>query len=504
MLVSGAGDIKITKDGKVLLEEMQIQHPTAQMVARTVTAQDDMTGDGSNGLILFIHELMKQAEWYTSSGVHPRVITEGYELAAAAAIEFIEEFKTPVPQSIKENREVYVQAARSSLGTKLDPILTAQLSEIVTDAVACVTQPNQAIDLHMVEVMTMQHKLGTDTRFVSGLVLDHGPRHADMPKELKNCYILTCNIGLEWDNSEINSEWNYSNVGMKEKMARAERKNVEDRAQEIINLKRQLCTPENGKNFVVINQKGMDPYALDLLAREHIIGLRRAKRRNMERLVLACGGTAVNHMEGIEEKDLGWAESVQVHTLGEDQFTFVEGVKNPASCTILIKGPNKHTIERVKDAVRDGLRAVKNVAEDGAVLRGAGAFEVACSNYLKKVVVDKAEGRAKVGVQAFAEALLFVPRTLAENSGLTVTDLIVDLQSKHNSGNVVGVNIENETPIDPAVQGIFDTVLVKSHAINAAATIAIQLLLVDEIMKASTGKRGGMKKDAEAEDIAGD
>lgn len=30
-------------------------------------------------------------------------------------------------------------------------------------------------------------------------------------------------------------------------------------------------------------------------------------------------------------------------------------------------GPNDHTISQIKDAVRDGLRAVKNVVEDEAV-----------------------------------------------------------------------------------------------------------------------------------------
>ena len=39
MLVGGAGQIKLTKDGNVLLHEMQIQHPTAAMIARTSTAQ---------------------------------------------------------------------------------------------------------------------------------------------------------------------------------------------------------------------------------------------------------------------------------------------------------------------------------------------------------------------------------------------------------------------------------------------------------------------------------
>ena len=45
----------------------------------------------------------------------------------------------------------------------------------------------------------MVHKLASDTQLVRGLVLDHGARHPDMPKRLENCYILTCNVSLEYE-----------------------------------------------------------------------------------------------------------------------------------------------------------------------------------------------------------------------------------------------------------------------------------------------------------------
>lgn len=75
-----------------------------------------------------------------------------------------------------------------------------------------------------------------------------------------------------------------------------------------------------------------------MLAKAGILGLRRAKRRNMERLMLACGGMAKNSVEDLSINDLGWADSVHEETLGEDKYTFVEGCKNPKSCTILLKG----------------------------------------------------------------------------------------------------------------------------------------------------------------------
>lgn len=86
MLVDGAGQIKMTKDGKVLLSEMQIQNPTAAMIARTAVAQDDQVGDGTTSVVLLVGELLKQADRYISEGVHPTVIGEGFDLAKKEAL----------------------------------------------------------------------------------------------------------------------------------------------------------------------------------------------------------------------------------------------------------------------------------------------------------------------------------------------------------------------------------------------------------------------------------
>ena len=86
MLVDGAGMIKITKDGKVLLSEMQIQNPTAAMIARTAVAQDDQVGDGTTSVVLLVGELLKQADRFISEGVHPSVIGEGFDQAKKAAL----------------------------------------------------------------------------------------------------------------------------------------------------------------------------------------------------------------------------------------------------------------------------------------------------------------------------------------------------------------------------------------------------------------------------------
>lgn len=80
----------------------------------------------------------------------------------------------------------------------------------------------------------------------------------------------------------MNSGFFYKTAAEREKMVAAEREFIDERVRKIIALKKQVCQGNN-KGFVVINQKGVDPLSLDMFAKEGIVALRRAKRRNMER-----------------------------------------------------------------------------------------------------------------------------------------------------------------------------------------------------------------------------
>ena len=175
-------------------------------------AQDEQTGDGTTSVVLLVGELLKQSERYTSEGVHPRVISEGIEVAQKEALAFLDSFKTSLKGAAEGTPDVetLVSVVHTSLSTKLHAKLAKNLAKPIVDAVLAIRQPAEAstsaagkkfepIDLHMVEIMKMQHKTDTDTRLVRGLVLDHGTRHPDMPKRLEDCFILTLNVSLEYE-----------------------------------------------------------------------------------------------------------------------------------------------------------------------------------------------------------------------------------------------------------------------------------------------------------------
>jgi T-complex protein 1 subunit zeta len=154
---------------------------------------------------------------------------------------------------------------------------------------------------------------------------------------------------------------------------------------------------------------------------------------------------------------------------------------------------------------------VKNAVEDNALVPGAGAFEVACSHHLSTVTKKAAKGRAKMGVQAYADALLVIPKTLAQNGGYDVQDVVVALQDEAQEGNVAGIDLRSGEVFDPRTEGIWDNYRVKRqmlhswwvHAISmklvtdaffGSSVIAMNLLSTDEILR---GGRSSLKSDGE-------
>ncbi len=103
------------------------------------------------------------------------------------------------------------------MNTKIHPSIANPLCEILVDAVLTISAPRKKdegalkeIDLHMIEVMHMQHKMSTDSRLIRGLVLDHGGRYTDLPSSMENCYILCLNVSLEYEKTEVHSGFFWS------------------------------------------------------------------------------------------------------------------------------------------------------------------------------------------------------------------------------------------------------------------------------------------------------
>ncbi len=218
------------------------------MIGRAATAQDDIVGDGTTSNVLFIGELMRQAERYLGEGVHPRILVDGIEIGKKETLAFLEQIKINQPEVSKE---LLMEVAKASLMTKVHPNIANPLTEIVVDAVNTIKKDDR-IDLHMIEIMHMQHKMSTESKLIKGLVLDHGGRHENMPSRMENCYIMTLNVSLEYEKTEVHSGFFWSSAEQREKLISSERAFTDDKVMKIIEFKKKMCDGTN-KNFVIIN-----------------------------------------------------------------------------------------------------------------------------------------------------------------------------------------------------------------------------------------------------------
>jgi T-complex protein 1 subunit zeta len=181
--------------------------------------QDDITGDGTTSNVILIGEMLKQADRRIEEGLHPRIVTDGFNTAKAEALDVLDRMK--LDRAV--DRSLLISVARTSLRTKIEPKIADMLTECCVDAVLAIQREEKDLDLHMVEIMTMEHKTAQDTRLVRGIVMDHGVRHATMSRDLKDAFVLTCNVSLEYEKTEVNSSFFYKTAEEREAFTKAER-----------------------------------------------------------------------------------------------------------------------------------------------------------------------------------------------------------------------------------------------------------------------------------------
>ena len=104
-------------------------------------------------------------------------------------------------------------------------------------------------------------------------------------------------------------------------------------------------------------------------------------------------------------------------------------------------------------------------------------------------------GREQLAVQAFAEAMEVIPRTLAENAGLDPIDVLTQLRAAHDNGQVrAGVNVFTGGVMDAWVEGVIEPLKVKTLALSSAAEVAEMILRIDDVImgKKQEMPRGNM------------
>ena len=212
----------------------------------------------------------------------------------------------------------------------------------------------------------------------------------------------------------------------------------------------------------------------------------------MEKLSRATGAKVESTLEDVKASDLGNAGLIEEKKIAGESMVFVQQCKDPKSVTIFVRGGTDHVVSEVERAVVDARGAVVSALELGKYVIGGGSIEMVLSKAILEYATEIG-GREQLAIQAFAEALESIPRTLAENAGMDAIDALVTLKSKHKKpdGKHFGVDVNNGKVSDLREAGVFEPEKVKKQAISSATETARLVLRIDDIIS-SRGKSGGM------------
>jgi len=481
MLIDGVGDIVITNDGATILKQMDIEHPAAKMMVEIAKTQDDEVGDGTTTAVVIAGELLKNAESLLNQKVHPTVIAEGYQQAAAKALEILSAIAISVKPTDSALLKKVAETAISGKGAEAYKNL---LCDMVVRAVTMVADPDGTVDIGHVNV---QKKVGgkvEDTAIIEGMVIDKERAHPGMPKKVKNAKVLLLNAALEYKKTEVNAKINISRPDQVQAFLDEDEQMVHTMANKVV---------ASGAT-VVFCQKGIDDVAQHYLTKAGIFAVRRVKKSDIENLARATGATIVNSIDVITPADLGTAGLVEEKKLSGQEMIYVSECKNPKAVSIILRGGSEHVIDELERGMHDALMVVSDVVKDKKIVAGGGAPEIELSLQLRRYA-STVGGRIQLAIEAFASALEIIPRSLAGNAGLDSIDMIVAIRAAHEAGNrTFGLDVYEGKPVDMLKAGVVEPLRVKTQAIMSAAEAAVMILRIDDVIASSKAAEpaGGM------------
>ena len=339
MLVDSMGDVVITNDGVTILKEMDVQHPAAKMLVEVAKTQDAEVGDGTTTSVILAGELLKKATDLIDANVHPTIIANGYRLANDKAQEILCNVAKKVSIKDTETLKLIAQAAMNS---KQVNSAKEYFSDVVVDAIKTVADKDKEgkyfVDIKNIQTVKKAGAKMEESCLVKGLIIDKEPVQVSMPKVVNDAKIALIDAPFEVKKTEIDAKIQINDPSQLAGFIAEEEKMLRDMVDKVV---------ASGAN-VVFCQKGIDDLAQHFFAKAGVYACRRVKKSDMERLARSTGAGIINKISELDASDLGYAKTVELRKVEDEEMTFITGVKDPKTVSILVRGGTTHVADEVE------------------------------------------------------------------------------------------------------------------------------------------------------------
>ncbi|WP_369685615.1 thermosome subunit beta [Salinibaculum rarum] len=473
MLVDSLGDITVTNDGVTILETMDIDNPTAEMIVEVAQTQEDEAGDGTTTAVAIAGEMLKNAEDLLDQDIHPTAVIKGFNMASEKAREEVENISIDID---REDEDALKKVAQTSMTGKGVEQYKELLSQLVVDGAQSVTveadDGSYIVDLAYLNVETQSGRSAGDSELLDGAVVSKDPAHENMPVDLDDANVLLVDSPLEVDETEADTSVSLTDPDQLQDFLDQEEAQLQEMVDQIADL----------DVDAVFCQKGIDDMAEHYLAKEGILATSRVKKSDMQFLREVVDANIVSDLETATADDIGRGNITRDES---EELFYIEGAGEQShGVTLLLRGSTEHVVDEIERGVTDALDVVASTISQGTVLPGGGAPEVELAARLRDYA-DGISGREQLAIEAFADSLEVVPRVLAGNAGIDSIDTLVDLRAAHEGGDArAGLNVFSGDVVDTYEAGVVEPAHAKSQALSSATEAANLVLKIDDIISA--------------------
>ncbi|KAK4635785.1 T-complex protein 1 subunit delta [Fulvia fulva] len=487
MIQTGKGETIITNDGNTMLKDMSVMHPAAKMLVDLANAQDIEAGDGTTSVVIIAGSLLGAAERLLAKGIHPTIISESFQRAAARAVQILEDISVPIDLA---DRQTLLKAASTSLSSKIiaqEP----KLPPMAVDAVLRTINPNNAqnVDLRNIRILKKAGGVIDDSEMVDGLVLSQQAiKSAGGPTRIEKAKIALIQFQLSPPKPDMENQIVVNDYRQMDKILKEERTYLLNMVKKIKKAKCNVLLIQKS-----ILRDAVNDLSLHFLHKLGIMCLKDIERDEVEFICKSTGCKPIADIDSFTEDKLGSADLVEeVSNLGS-RYTRVSGVKlsnpnAPKTVSIVARGANPLILDEAERSLHDAMCVIRCLVKKRALLPGGGAPEMAVSTLLAQESLT-AQYPDSTCFKAFADALEIVPVTLAENAGLNSIKVVTELRARHAKGEAnVGVSIKRGgvgvmggEDQSTSGEGVMQPLLVSTSAIELASETVKMILRIDDI-----------------------
>jgi chaperonin GroEL (HSP60 family) len=471
MLSDDTGELVVTNDGETILEAMEVGNPTGRLLIDIARAQSEAVGDGTTTSVVLGGVLLDNADELIERGVHPQTVIEGYERARTLALGQLDELARPVDI---DDTETLRAVAKTALTGNLSDGDRERLARLLVSAVQ-ETAVDGRVDLDRIDTELDVGAPVADSELFEGAIYDREPLHTGMPTELPEARVLLlkgdATLEPEIPGDERSTSFRIETPDDLDAVHAMEDEHRDDKVGRIIDA---------GVNCVFC-EKGIDDGSQDRLAEAGVLALRRIEPSDLRFLRHVLGGSVLTHLDDVRETDIGRG-AIQRDADGERMYITGE---NGDAVTLFLRAPTGTLADEIERGVDDALRSLEGTIADGSVVPGAGATEIELARALRAGVAET-DGRTQLAVDAAADAVEMLPRTIVKNAGGNTIDVLTSLRAEHDRGSAwAGWSATDGRVVDAGDAGIVEPSSVKRQAINSAVEAATLVLRIDDIISAS-------------------